>query len=192
MLVALVLLTAAPVTESAAQQGAVGRGVEVTGLIEEPEITTYQYGTHAVTDEASGERYALVEDEEGLLDPYVDERANVSGAIAPGFEEGGLEGGPPLVRVAEAEPAADGTPGEASAGAPQPETGVDLNGDGAVDAGDGRLAAAVSDAAMQADRASAARTLPATGGAPPFHLRVVCLAGTLLAAAGLLARHVSR
>ncbi len=106
---ALVLLIPAP---ASAQQGSAGRNIEVTGLIEKPEVTTYQYGTHATTDEASGKRYALMSEEKRLLDRYVGERATVYGTTVPGFEDGAVEGGPPLVRVERAEPASDSASGE--------------------------------------------------------------------------------
>jgi hypothetical protein len=73
-------------------------------VIEKPEITSYMYGTHAITDEASGTRYALRSEEEGLLDRYVGRRVTVSGTPVPGYE-GGLEGGPPLLSVTSVEPA---------------------------------------------------------------------------------------
>src|SRR4051794_8224483 len=61
--VVLILFVAAP---ASAQQGAgagqeksSSRTIAVTGVIEKPEITSYMYGSHAITDEASGKRYAL-------------------------------------------------------------------------------------------------------------------------------------
>ncbi len=71
------LLVTATVPVSVQQGSAAGRSVEVTGLLERPGIDTYQYGTHTTTDEASGKRYALASDKEGLLDPYVGERATL-------------------------------------------------------------------------------------------------------------------
>ena len=165
---------------ASAQRGAVAGqeereppDVEVTGVIERPEITTYMYGSHAVVDEASGERYALrSEEQEGLLDDSTGRRATVSGSLAPGYENGAVEGGPPLVEVDRVRPAAEDATGE-----------VDVNGDGAVDEADGEFAAAVSDAARSETKNAGRSVLPATGGpAPP-------LLGTafLLLGAGLLA-----
>ena len=79
--------------------------VMVTGVLEKPEITSYMYGTHAITDEASGTRYALGSKEEGLLDRYTGQRVTVSGTPVPGYESG-LEGGPPFIEVNQVEPVA--------------------------------------------------------------------------------------
>jgi len=75
-----------------------------TGVLEKPEITSYMYGTHAITDEASGDRYALKSEEEGLLDDHVGERVTVYGTLVPGYENGQIEGGPPLLDVTRVEP----------------------------------------------------------------------------------------
>ncbi len=75
------------------------------GVLARPEITTYMYGTHAITDEASGTRYALRSEDEGLLDSYVGQRVTVYGALVPGYENGQVEGGPPLLSVTWVEPA---------------------------------------------------------------------------------------
>jgi len=85
-------------------------GTVVTGVIEKPEITPY--GTHAITDEASGVRYALRSEEEGLLDAYTGQRATVFGEPVPGYENGAIEGGPPLLETARVEPATAGILGE--------------------------------------------------------------------------------
>ena len=130
--------------------------VEVTGVIEEPEITTYMYGSHAVVDEASGERYALKSEEEGLLTDSNGRRATVSGALVPGYENGAVDGGPPLIEVDEVRPAA-GNPDDDAGGA-------DVNGDGVVDEADGEFAAAVSDAARAESENAGQPVLPATGG----------------------------
>jgi hypothetical protein len=130
--------------------------VEVTGVIEEPEITTYMYGSHAVVDEASGERYALKSEEEGLLADSNGRRATVSGTLVPGYENGAVEGGPPLIEVDEVRPAA-GNPDDDAGGA-------DVNGDGVVDEADGEFAAAVSDAARAESENAGQPVLPATGG----------------------------
>ena len=59
-------------------------------------------------------------------------------------------------------------------------SGVDLNEDGLIDESEGEIAAAVSDAAMEAAEASGQRSLPATGGLP------LTLGAALLLATGLL------
>ena len=78
--------------------------VPATGVLEKPEITTYMYGTHAVTNAASGERYAL-QSEDVDLDAYVGRRLTVYGIPTPGYENGQIEGGPPLLNVTRIEAA---------------------------------------------------------------------------------------
>lgn len=73
--------------------------VDASGVLEDPERTDYAYGTHAITDEASGTRYALSSDEVNLGE-YVGERVTVRGWLAPGYEEEEWVGiGPRLVYV---------------------------------------------------------------------------------------------
>jgi hypothetical protein len=76
-----------------------------TGSLEGPEITYYMYGSHAITDEASGTHYALRSEDEGLLDGYVGQRVTIYGTVVPGYENGQIEGGPPLLSVTRIEPA---------------------------------------------------------------------------------------
>jgi hypothetical protein len=76
-----------------------------TGVLEKPEITSYMYGTHAITDEVSGTRYALRSEDEGMLDGYVGQRVTIYGTLVPGYENGQIEGGPPLLSVTRIEPA---------------------------------------------------------------------------------------
>lgn len=83
--------------------------VEATGTLEKPGATTYQYGTHAITDEASDTFYALRSNVVDL-DDYLDERVTLYGALAPGYEAGQVEGGPPLIDVYKVD--ATGDPGE--------------------------------------------------------------------------------
>ncbi len=85
-------------------EGDEGETVSVTGVLEKPDVTTYMYGTHAITDEGSGERYALAS-EDVDLDAYVGEQVTVAGAPVPGYENGEVEGGPSLLEVASVEPA---------------------------------------------------------------------------------------
>ena len=80
-------------------------------MIEKPQMTTYMYGSHAVTDEGSGETYAL-QSESVNLDAYVGEKVTVSGTTVPGYENGQVEGGPTLLEVSGVEPA--GPLGEAA------------------------------------------------------------------------------
>ncbi len=95
----------------------------------------------------------------------------------PGTPDGGSEGG------------GSGAPGDAP-DLTAPENGVDLNQDGSADEADGQVAAATSDAAMEAYQASGGNALPATGGAAI--LQIAGSAGALLAAGGLLIRRLTR
>ena len=72
--------------------------VVATGVLERPELTPYMYGSHAITDEASGARYAL-ESSTVDLDAHVGRRVTVRGTVVPGTEDGQVEFGPPLVDV---------------------------------------------------------------------------------------------
>lgn len=82
-----------------------GDSVVASGMIEKPEVTAYQYGTHAITDEASGTRYALQSDIEWLLDGYVGQQVIIYGTVVPGYEAGQVESGPALVDVYRVETA---------------------------------------------------------------------------------------
>ena len=160
MTLALVLFVVAPASAQrdagTGQEKSDSPTIEVTGMIEEPEITTYMYGSHTIVDEASGERYALRSEEEGLLSDSNGRRATVSGTLVPGYENGAVEGGPPLIEVDEIQPAT-GNPDDDAGGA-------DVNGDGMVDEADGEFAAAVSDAAISDSENAGQPVLPATGG----------------------------
>jgi hypothetical protein len=94
--VMVALATAAPVM---AQESVVA-----TGTMERLDITSYQYGSHAITDEASGAFYVLNSDVVDL-DAYDGQRVPVYGTLVPGYESGQVEGGPPLVYVIEVVPA---------------------------------------------------------------------------------------
>jgi opacity protein-like surface antigen len=96
MVVLAALATAAPVL---AQES-----VMATGAMERLDITSYQYGSHAITDEASGAFYVLNSDVVDL-DAYDGQRVTVYGTLVPGYESGQVEGGPPLVYVTEVVPA---------------------------------------------------------------------------------------
>lgn len=80
-----------------------GDEVAATGtLLEKAEATSYMYGSHVITDEATGVHYAL-ESEDVDLDAWVDQRVTVHGTLIPGAE------GPPLLDVYQVVPA--GGPG---------------------------------------------------------------------------------
>ena len=80
------------------------RTITATGMLEKLGLTTYMYGTHAITDEASGTRFALKSTADGCvdLDSYVGQRVAVSGWVVPGYP---VDGGPPLLEVTEVRPA---------------------------------------------------------------------------------------
>lgn len=102
-------------TASFGDDGAASSGpISATGIVERPEMTTYMYGTHAITDEETGTPYALTS-EDVDLDAYVGEEVTVYGAPVPGYEGGQIEGGPALLEVGEV---------ETVAGAPETEATV--------------------------------------------------------------------
>jgi hypothetical protein len=76
-----------------------------TGVLERQGITFYMYGTHTISDVSLGIRYALRSEDEELLDAYVGQRVTVHGTLVPGYENGQVEGGPPLLKVTRVEPA---------------------------------------------------------------------------------------
>jgi starvation-inducible outer membrane lipoprotein len=98
-LVVLVAMTLALTAPALAQES-----VTATGAMERLGITTYQYGTHSVTDKASGTFYVLSSDVVDL-DAYAGQRVTVYGTLVPGYEYGQVEGRPPLVDVTWVEPA---------------------------------------------------------------------------------------
>ncbi|MGB3633079.1 MAG: hypothetical protein WA982_03480 [Rubrobacteraceae bacterium] len=79
-----------------------GEPITLTGVVEKPEGTMYQYGTHGLSDWDSG-YYALQSDTVDL-DAYVGQRVDVHGTLVPGYENAQVEGGPPLVEVKRVEP----------------------------------------------------------------------------------------
>jgi hypothetical protein len=82
-----------------------GSARTVTGVLERQGITFYMYGTHTITDVSLGVRYALRSEDEELLDAYVGQRVTVHGTLVPGYENGQVEGAPPLLKVTRVEPA---------------------------------------------------------------------------------------
>ena len=100
-------------TASFGDEGAATAGpISATGVVEKPGMTTYMYGTHAVTDERTGTPYALTS-ENVDLDAYVGEEVTIYGAPVPGYGGGEVEGGPALLEVGEVTPVA-GASGEAN------------------------------------------------------------------------------
>lgn len=96
--------------------GGSGAPVTATGVLERPELTTYQYGEYAVADEETGTLYALGS-ETVDLGAYIGERVTVTGTVVPGYEEGQIEGGPALLEVTSAEVAGGGAGDGAGDGA---------------------------------------------------------------------------
>jgi len=84
--------------------GSGGEAVSATGVLEKPDMTTYMYGTHAITDARTGEQYALGS-ESVDLDAYVGEEVTVTGAPVSGYGNGQVEDGPALLEVSGVEPA---------------------------------------------------------------------------------------
>ena len=86
-----------------------------TGVLEDPGSTSYQYGTHEITDTTDGTTYALrTLDGAYQGDPlarYEGERVIVYGTKEPGYP---VEGGPELLNVTYLEPAGtrNGAPDE--------------------------------------------------------------------------------
>jgi hypothetical protein len=109
----LITLLAAPLV--LAQQDAVDQNepaqepVVATGILENAGITTYMYGTHAITDEASGTRYAL-SSENVDLQAYEGQRVTVYGTPVPGYQNGAVEGGPDLLDVTRVDGASSSSP----------------------------------------------------------------------------------
>ena len=77
--------------------------VAATGMLQSQGITTYHYGDFVLTDEATGQLYALRAS--GVdLSTLVGQRVTVSGTLVPGYENGQVQGGPPLLDITQVEP----------------------------------------------------------------------------------------
>lgn len=112
-MLALAALNAAPALAQSAgaeQYGENGEAcvkgllVRATGTLQKPDATSYGYGTHAITDQASGCRYAL-QSEQVDLASYVGEKVEVTGTTARGYP---VDGGPVLLNVSKVEPRSPG------------------------------------------------------------------------------------
>ncbi len=102
---ALLILASLALSLSIAAPTLAQESIVVTGLLEKPEVTTYQYGVYAITDEVSGSRYAL---QAANLNAYVGRRVTVYGTPVPGYQNGEIEGGPDLLKVTGADVPAPG------------------------------------------------------------------------------------
>ncbi len=83
--------------------------VAATGVLEELETTSFQYGTHALIDDDTEEPVYALTSESVPLEVYAGKLVTIHGALVPGYEDG-LDGGPPLVEVARVD-APPGGPG---------------------------------------------------------------------------------
>lgn len=79
-----------------------GLMIEVTGTLERLDPATYGYGEYQLTDEASGELFALDDGDQGLLEPYVGQRVTVTGT-EPAATQSPQD--PRLLNVIQVEPA---------------------------------------------------------------------------------------
>lgn len=77
--------------------------VSATGVLSALDSTTYQYGTHAITDAKSWMLYALAGAEGVDLDSYVGRLVTVMGQPVAGYQKGEVEGGPPYLKVCRVE-----------------------------------------------------------------------------------------
>jgi hypothetical protein len=69
--------------------------VDLSGVLQKPGMTTYQYGTHVLTSE--GKRYALKSGTVNL-DNYVDKKVKIKGTKVEGYP---VENGPELLEVTD-------------------------------------------------------------------------------------------
>jgi hypothetical protein len=118
-----VLVTSIETLESGSGGG--GVLVEASGVLEDPQATSYQYGEYAITDEQSGSIYALQSDSVDLS-KYVGQQVSVTGKTVEGYP---VDNGPPLVNVTEIESSGGG--GENPSGDPI-EVTFELTVDGVV------------------------------------------------------------
>lgn len=180
---ALGLLAAAPaLAQTSSDQYGNGGSVTVTGVLQEQGITSYQYGTHFITDTGSGTGYALKSSRVDL-NRYVGERVTVHGTLA--MKAGELEGGPALIDVCRVVPvsSAPGNGGSTNVepgGGPmpvEPGGGIGNGGTGSGGAGGG------------SNGSGGVNVLPNTGGLPMSGLAV---AGAALLVSGFLIRRIIR
>lgn len=78
--------------------------IVATGVLEELENTSFQYGTHVLIDGDTEDPVYALESGSVPLEVYAGELATIYGTLVPGYEEG-VDGGPPLVEVSRVETA---------------------------------------------------------------------------------------
>lgn len=76
--------------------------IVATGVLEELENASFQYGTHVLIDGDTEDLVYALESGSVPLEVYAGELATIYGTLAPGYEEG-VDGGPPLVEVSRVE-----------------------------------------------------------------------------------------
>lgn len=128
---ALILTLAIPVPALAQSSGGAadqygeppaGETVVAEGKIQPAGMTTYQYGTHILTD-GSGDLLFALQSDTVALDDYVDKRVTLHGVRVPGYQNGAVEGGPDLLEVTRIGDGSPVQPPDDEPGADAPETG---------------------------------------------------------------------
>lgn len=89
----LLLLFTATCSEITSTSSTFEESFEVTGTIQEQGITSYQYGTHTLTNE---ETFYALKSETVNLDKYIGQEVRVIAVEIEGYP---LEGGPPYLLV---------------------------------------------------------------------------------------------
>ena len=143
LFVAALILTLAIPVPALAQSSSVadqygeppaGETVVAEGKIQPAGMTTYQYGTHILTD-GSGDLLFALQSDTVALDDYVGKRVTLYGIRVPGYQNGAVEGGPDLLEVTrigdgspvqppDDEPSADAPGGSSSSSKNAAATGV--------------------------------------------------------------------
>lgn len=76
--------------------------IAATGVLEDLESTSFQYGTHALIDGDTEDLTYALTSESIPLELYAGELVTIHGTLVPDYEEG-VDGGPPLVEVSRVE-----------------------------------------------------------------------------------------
>lgn len=121
LLAAMTVVMAVSARPAAAQSGEEQYGtekpsglmIEATGTLERLDPATYGYGEYLISDEESGQRYALDDGGQGLLEPYVGQRVTVTGSEPAA---GAAPTDPRLLNVLQVEPAGEAPEGPDNTG----------------------------------------------------------------------------
>ena len=154
-----------------------GKSEAATGVLHKQGITSYQYGTHFITDEASGTGYALKSDQLDL-NRYIGERVTVYGTLA--MKAGELEGGPALIDVSRIVSVSEPPSNDGSTSDVSMSSGSGDSGGGSGNSGSG---------GSRPSGGSGVNVLPDTGGVPLLDLAE---AGAALLTSGFLISRVTR